>query len=293
MRANSFAGDRDISGANASKIVFPMSRHRIALSILFLLLALPALLVASDERGEGPLNPAPPTGITPQEIIQKFAAKETEFAQARDNYTYTESVKIETLDGDSVTGEFQERFDVLFDDQGKRIMNITYAPPSTLTVIQLDEEDIRDFEQTQPFVLTSAELPEYDITYAGQQREDELNTYVFDIKPKEIDRVKRRFQGRVWVDDHDLQIVKVFGKGVSKKNFEKNHAFADFTTYRQQIDGQFWFPTYTYVDTVLHFPGDRNTLPQDVHIREIARYTNYRRFRSQHKIIYQGIANQK
>ena len=268
------------------------SPQRLYLAALFFLLLSFGFtqLAIADERGEGPLNPAQPAGITPDQIIQKFAARETEYAQARNDYAYTESVKVQTIDGGEVTGEFQEQFDVLFDDQGKRIENITYAPPSTLKDISLDEEDLKDFEQTEPFVLDTSDLPDYDITYAGQQREDELNTYVFDIKPKQIDKIKRRFQGRVWVDDHDFQIVKVFGKGVSKKNFEKGHEFPDFTTYREQIDGKYWFPTYTYVDETLHFKGGNGAIPQDVHMREVTRYTNYKRFRSQHQIIYQGQA---
>jgi hypothetical protein len=264
-----------------------MRRSRWLHSSLFVVLT--ALLLAgaalADERGEGELINKPPAGgLTPEQIIQKFAAREKEFETARDDYTYRQSVKVDTLDGDTPDGEYQEVVDVLFDDQGKRVENVVYAPQNTLQRIQMTQEDYQDIRNLMPFVLTTEELPEYNITYLGQQKEDELNTYVFDVNPKQIDRKKRRFQGRIWVDDHDFQIVKTYGKAVPDRYKSGNgeNVFPKFTTYREQIDGQYWFPTYTIADDELHFSN------QDVHIKEVVRYTNYKRFRSTHKIIFAG-----
>src|SRR5207253_4372854 len=83
------------------------------------LLPLAAILVLSSLAlsQEGALTPDPPKGITPQEIIQKFAAKEKEFKQARDLYTFRQDVRVQTLDGDTVTGEYREVFDVTYDNQ--------------------------------------------------------------------------------------------------------------------------------------------------------------------------------
>ncbi len=238
---------------------------------------------AFADEGEGPLNAAQPTGITPEQIIQKFAAKEKVFKQARDNYTYRQSVKVETLDGDTVDGEYQLVTDILFDDKGRRIESVVFAPQPTLTRIGMTREDTDDIQNRLPFVLTSDELPEYNILYVGQQKEDELDTYVFDIAPKQIEKNKRYFQGRIWVDNRDFQIVKTYGKNVPdiRKGSGEN-LFPKFTTYREQIDGQYWFPTYTYTDDTLHFKN------QDVHIRQIVKYTNYKRFGSKSKIIYEG-----
>src|SRR2546429_1833 len=140
----------------------------------------------------------------------------------------------------------------------------------------MTQEDVDDIENRLPFVLTSDEIPEYDILYAGQQQEDELHCYVFDIAPKRIEGKKRYFQGRIWVDDHDFQIVKTYGKTVPdiRKKKSNENLFPKFTTWREQIDGKYWFPTYTKADDTLHFSN------QDVHIREIVKYTNYQRFRS-------------
>jgi hypothetical protein len=257
---------------------FPRLFIAVAAS-LFLILPL-----ARAQQGEGPLRNEQPKGITVPEIIQRFAAKEKEFKEARDDYTYRQSVKVQTLDGDTVDGEYQEVVDVVFDDQGKRVENVIFAPESTLQRIQMTEEDYQDIRNLMPFVLTTDEIPEYNITYLGQQQEDELNTYVFDINPKVIERKKRRFQGRIWVDDHDFQIVKTDGKAVPDfQAANGENVFPRFVTYREQIDGKYWFPTYTKADDELHFKN-----APDVHIREIVRYTNYKRYGAQHKIIYQG-----
>jgi hypothetical protein len=234
---------------------------------------------------EGSLENTPPKDATPEEIIKHFAAKETEFAKARDQYTYRQDVKVATVDGDTIDGEYHEVFDVMFDDKGKRIENVVFAPQSSLTRIYMSQEDMEDIRHKLPFVLTTADLPQYDILYVGQQQEDELHCYVFDIAPKKIEEKQRYFQGRVWVDDHDFQIVKTYGKTVPdirKKHGDEENLFPKFTTWRQQIDGQYWFPIYTKADDELHFKIG------DVHIREIVKYEDYKRFGSNVKILFQG-----
>src|SRR5262252_10600225 len=238
------------------------------LRFLLCLVLLACGLGPSALAQEGPLDTAQPKDITPDEIIKRFAAKETEFAKAREQYTYRQDVKVQTVDGETVDGEYHEVFDVLFDDKGKRMENVVFAPQSSLSRIAMSQEDLEDIRHKLPFVLTDAEIPEYNILYVGQQQEDELHCYVFDIAPKKIEGKKRYFQGRIWVDDHDLQIVKTSGKTVPdirKKNNE--NLFPKFTTWREQVDGQYWFPAYTKADDTLHFKLE------DVHIREVVKYS--------------------
>jgi len=259
-------------------------RFTLILCTAVIFSGLTSLQAAADESQ---LDPAQPKGISADEIIRRFADKEKEFKEARDQYTFRQTVKVQTVDGNTVTGEYQETFDVLFDDKGKRLENVVYAPQSTLENggISMSPEDVDDIRHRLPFVLTSDEIPEYSILYAGQQQEDELHCYVFDIAPKQIEGKKRYFQGRIWVDDHDFQIVKTFGKTVPdirKKRGREENLFPKFTTWREQIDGKYWFPTYTKADDTLHFSL------QDVHIREIVKYTDYKRFGSNVKITYEG-----
>ena len=171
---------------------------------------------------EGPLDPAPAKGIPPTKSLDISPPKKKNFKQARDQYTYRQDVKVRTPDDN---GEYHEVFDVLFDDQGKRLENVVFAPQSSLNLISMSPEDLDDIRHRLPFVLTSDEIPEYQVLYVGQQQEDELHCYVFDIAPKEIVGKKRYFQGRIWVDDRDFQIVKTFGKTVPdirKKKGQEN-----------------------------------------------------------------------
>jgi hypothetical protein len=249
----------------------------------FVAFAVYGLLAFSAIAEEGPLNTAQPTGITSTEIIQRFAAKEKEFSAARDQYGYRQSVKVETVDGDTVDGEYQQTFDVSFEDSGRKVKTVVFAPAPTLQRIGMTSADFDDIENRLPFVLTSDEIDEYDILYVGQQQEDELHCYVFDIAPKKIEKKQRYFQGRIWVDDHDFQIVKTYGQTVPQiHNKSDENLFPKFTTWREQIDGQYWFPTYTFAEDTLHF---RN---EDVKIREVIKYTDYRKFGSKTKITYDG-----
>ena len=262
-----------------------MNKAGKTLSVLLMFVAGLLLLCGMAAAQEGPLSNDPPKGTAPEQIIQQFAAKEAQFKDARDHYTFRQDVRVQTLDGDTVTGEYREVFDVTYDNQGNHMENVVFAPMSTLNEILMTPEDLHDIRHLLPFVLTSEEIPEYDILYVGQQQEDELHCYVFDIAPKKIEGKKRYFQGRVWVDDHDFQIVKTEGKTVPdirKKNNE--NLFPKFTTWRQQVDGQYWFPAYTLADDTLHF----KTSMQDVHIREKIKYTDYKRFGSNVKITYEG-----
>ncbi len=254
------------------------------LPLLLCLFALLGVPVLAQDRGEGPLDKSQPKDLPPEEIIRRFAAKEKEFKLAREQYTYRQSVKVQTLDDDGTPdGEYEMVFDVLFDNTGRRMQQVVYAPQSTLTRVGMTREDLDDIENRLPFVLTSDEIPEYNILYVGQQKEDELHTYVFDIAPRKVEKDKRYFQGRIWVDDHDFQIVKTEGitlPQIRKKDNE--NLFPKFTTWREQIDGKYWFPTFTRADDTLHFSN------QDVRIREIVKYQNYKRFGANVKITYEG-----
>jgi hypothetical protein len=271
-----------------------VSKSTLRAVLAAIVLLVPALLLADTncEEGAGPLNPAQPQGITTQEIIQKFAAREELFREARNKYTYTQDITVQELDGTTVTGEFRLVQDIVYSDKGERLENVTFAPQSSLRQLGLTKEDFEDFRTKLAFILTTSDLPHYNLLYVGQQRVDEIETYVFDAAPKAIEKGQRYFQGRLWVDAKDLQIVKSCGKTVpetvagntkKKKNVEENLS-PKFVTYREQIDGQFWFPTYIRADDTLHFRFG------DVKMREIIKLTNYKRFGVNSKVVFKGEA---
>jgi len=236
---------------------------------------------ASSVKHAGRPDLSDPNPGQVQQIIQAFAAKETLFKQARDNYTYHQVNKVQEVGPDSeVTGQFQQDWDILYDDNGTRIERVTYAPLDSLKSLILTQQDYDAFRSIQPFVMTTAELPEYDVQYRGHVQVDEVTAFVFSLRPKAIQKGKQYFQGMVWVDDRDLQIVKSEGKQVPEirmKHGEEN-LFPRFTTWREQIDGKFWFPSFTLADDTLYFQGG------PVHVKEIIRYTDYKQFKSTHRI---------
>jgi hypothetical protein len=273
-----------------------------------LILAAPLLASSLDSQEKGPLPPPPasaasqpasvsqpaasapapkaqsesggishePPALPVEEIIQKFGDRELEFKKERDNYTYNQSFVVQVIDNDDqVAGEYRMTSDILFTPDGKRYEKVTSAPPPTLerAGMSLSQQDLDDVEHVQPFVLTTTDLPKYDVKYVGREQLDELSTYVFDVAPKKIEKNQRYFQGRIWVYEKDLNIVKSDGKAVPdiiKKNNE--NIFPRFETFRENIEGNYWFPTYTRADDVLHFSSG------PIHMRMKIRYTNYKRF---------------
>lgn len=216
-----------------------------------------------------------PTPAEIDMIIKKFAAKETEFAKARELYTYRQTSKIIEYDeSGNPGGKYELVADVVFSDAGKRSEKVVRAPVSTLVRIQMTPEDEADLRNVLPFVLTSQDLGEYDVRYLGRQKVDEIGCYMFAVKPKQLDKSgKRYFEGEIWVDDQDLQIVKSYGRSTGYLK-TKGQQFPKFETYRQQIDGKYWFPTYTYSDDILNFAQG----PQ--RIKTIVKYDDYKQFKT-------------
>ncbi len=209
-----------------------------------------------------------------EQVIQSFIDKETEFSKARESYTYRQTVKIlEYNNSGGVRGRYESVQDILFGGDGKRLERVVYAPVPTLQNIIMTPNDMEDLRSVQPFVMTRDNAADYRIDFLGDQLVDEIETYMFSVKPKQMVKGKRYFEGQIWVDQLGLQIVKTYGKGVGVlKRSNKDERFPRFETYRDQIDGTYWFPVYTRADDTLAFPSG----PQK--IRMIIKYENYKKF---------------
>jgi TonB family protein len=206
------------------------------------------------------------------EVIRAFTRKETAYRQALNLYAFKRDALVQTIGmGGQVTGEYHRVSLFTFDDAGTRFEKINFFPMPTLTEISITEQDLEDLGGVNPFALEASKLGAYSFKYVGKEKIDELDLYVFDVAPKvapDPKKVKERFfQGRIWVDTQDLQIVKAKGKGVPE---DKNNKYPTFETYREQIDGKYWFPTYTYADDELVF-GNGNV----VRIRELVKYSDF------------------
>ena len=242
------------------------------------------------DSGFGKLDLSQPS-IPPQQIIDRFTEKESEFRLAMANYTFERSVRVDTVDDDTnkVDGEYYQVTDISADPDGKLYEHVVEAPQSSLERVMMSPADFQDIEHRLPFVLTKEDVGQYDLTYVGKQTIDEVPTYAFDVKPKVIEKNKRYFQGRIWVDQHDFQIVVTDGKNVPD-DVRKGHEDLSppFITFRQQVDGKYWFPVYTKGDGVLHFSAGNGYGSQDVHMKETVKYSKYKRFGSSVKITYDG-----
>lgn len=241
------------------------------------------------DSGFGRMDISTPS-VPPEQIIKEFAAKESEFQDALNHYTYRRYARVQTLDDDNkVDGEWYEVDDVIFDSTGRRTEKVVYAPGSTLQRVMMSPSDLQDISHGYPFVLTTEEIAQYDVKYVGRQNVDEVACFVFDVTPRQIEKNKRYFLGRIWVDATDLQIVVTNGRMVpddTRKGKEDLHP--PFMTWRQQVDGHYWFPVYTKGEGILHFSSGNGFIGEDVHIRDTVKYTDYKRFGSTSTIIYNG-----
>jgi hypothetical protein len=211
-------------------------------------------------------------GPTTEEIIRRFSAKETEFYEAWTQYTYHQvaEVKVLSVNGIPKNEKMVTISDIVFKDNGNREIQIRrrIGDLKSVTYTPQDDDVINNL---QPFALTEKDLPEYNLSYQGKEKLDELYCYVFSVSPKNLKGKKIYFEGKIWVDDQDLQIVRTVGKPVPQK---KDNLFPDFETIRQMIDNQYWFPVWTHCESHLRFAT--NT----VHIEETITYDDYKRFAS-------------
>jgi len=204
-------------------------------------------------------------------IVRSFTAKETQFRRALNEYAFKRDALIQEIGmGGQVVGEYHRVSDFTFDDQGNRFEKIGFFPMATLQGVSITNEDLEDLGGVNPFALEAAKLSQYNFKYVGKERIDELDLYVFDVAPKVMPKktTDRYFMGRIWVDDHDLQIVKAKGKAGPET---KTNKFPTVETYREQIDGKYWFPTYVYADDDLVFDNG-----SDVRIRMRVKYSDYK-----------------
>jgi hypothetical protein len=259
--------------------MFVKSPAKVGVSAVALLIVFMSVALIGLAQGSGG-NSAELPQAEVDRIIRTFTTKEAEFRRALNVYAFKRDAILQSLGmGGQVTGEYHRVSTFTFDDQGNRFEKISYFPmPSFGGVTQ---EDLDDLGGIQPFALEPSKIDKYNIRYVGKEKIDELNLYVFDVSPKVIPDPKktkeRLFMGRVWVDDQELQIVKTKGKGVPETKINK---FPTVETYREQIDGRFWFPTYSYADEELVFDsGDV------LHIRMKVRYSDFAPTRARVKII--------
>ena len=258
-------------------------RYAYALRISAILI-LGSLCAQGSMRGfaESASQAAPSKELTPDQIIQKFAEKETEFYEAWMQYSYRQTavVRVLSVDGAPRKESLTIIYEVVFNDDGTREVQILRRS-GRLNAVGFSPEDEDVLLNLNPFALTAKELPLYDLKYQGKEKVDELNCYVFSVKPIKIkkDKLFKYFDGKIWIDDLDLQIVRTVGTPVPQ---DKNNKIPEFETLRQVIDNKYWFPVWTHADSRLYFSN------QTVRIEETITYEDYKKFGSKSSIRFES-----
>jgi hypothetical protein len=253
-------------------IVFGLTRRRKHLVLLAIFAGGLSGGRAWAQDAQGPLTPAPseehkvrrlgtepeaaaPPSLPPDEIIRRFSQKEDEFMAARPNYGFRRTIRIDEFGEDGKpAGQFLMVTETTRAPNGQVISKMVQKPQSTLHYFNLETEDVRELDRLPAFPLTSSQLVKYDLKYIGEERVDEIDCYIFKVKPRALDRMHAYLDGLVWVDTKYLEVVKTYGRWVNELGdvHSTTLPFALFETYRENVDGKYWFPNYERSDDTLH-----------------------------------------
>lgn len=249
------------------------------------LLCLPALGAAQESAG--PLTPPPEHKVhristeatpeapelPPQEIIRRFSQKEDEYLEARLHFWNRKTIRVQEMDPDGKpSGEFTLITEPAATPEGKLIEKIVKQEQTTLRYLRFEPEDVETLARIPAYPLTTNLLVKYDLKYAGKEQVDEIECYIFQVKPKILERQRPLFEGVVWVDDKYLDVVKTYGKWVTELGDVHSPVlpFTMFETYREQVEGKYWLPAYSRSDDFLRLKDE--TVP----IRLIIKWTDYK-----------------
>jgi hypothetical protein len=260
-------------------------------TVLFLAVFLvPGSATPAQDSTQGPLAPPPehrvtrsigtqpepeaPPSLPPDEIIRRFSEKEDEYVGARIRHTFRKSIRIQEFGPDGrLAGEFLRVTETAPGPDGRPAVKVIEKPQSTLQHAFLAPEDLEALDHVPAYALTTSQLPKYNLKYVGKEQVDEIDCYIFQVKPKMLDRTRGLFDGVIWVDAKYLEVVKTYGKWVTEQGdapILAQYPFALFETYRENVGGKYWFPNYARSDDTLHLKD------QDVSIRLVIKWSDFK-----------------
>jgi hypothetical protein len=268
---------------------YERTSFKLPILILFALTTIQASPLRAQDAAQGPLTPPPehhvtrignvsepaaPPSLPEGEIIKRFSAKEDQYILERTHFTYRKTVRIEEFGADGQpAGEFVLVTQPARDVEGKLFEKVVERPRSTLKHLFLRSEDLEGIQRIPAFPLTSSQLAKYDLKYLGKEQVDEIDCYIFQAKPRGVERVKAYFDGIVWVDAKYLEVVKTYGKWVNDlgdMHMITNLPFSLFETYRENVEGKYWFPSYSRSDSTLSLNGE------EIPVRIIIKWTDFK-----------------
>ncbi|MCI0488694.1 MAG: hypothetical protein L0229_19060 [Blastocatellia bacterium] len=197
---------------------------------------------------------------SPQEILASAAEKGKQILAVLQSYSYYAELTLQTVSqADVITGKYYRFSRVYYDSNGTRQEKV-FEDKSTLPKeVFIGTNAINNMTSVYRFIVTPESFSEYEFNYVGRERIDELNTYVFDVKPvvklPNPEKSRDRYlKGRIWIDDRDMQVVKVAGEAVPEQSAHKTPRFE---SYFENYD-KYWFPAYMSADDEIRV-GRRRT----------------------------------
>jgi hypothetical protein len=243
---------------------------------------------AAAQESQAPLSPPPehdvrrvsnvpeaaaPPALPPEEIIRRFSQKEDEYLAVRPTYGSRKTTRIDEFDHEGkLIGQFLMVTDEIRGSDGRVVNKVVQHPQSTLHFFALEPEDLKELNRIPPFPLNTSQLAKYDLKYVGDELIDEINCYIFQVKPKGVDRTHAYFDGIAWVDAQYLEVVKTYGKWVNELGdvHIATLPFTTFETYRENVDGKYWFPNYQRSDDAMHLKEG------DFPVRLVIKWTDFK-----------------
>jgi hypothetical protein len=246
--------------------------------------------VLAQDQTAGPLAPPPehnvrrimgvaqpeaPPSLPPAQIIKSFSQKEDEYQAARPQYSYRKTIRIQEFGPNGApTGEYLAIYDAIRSSDGKIYEKPVSSPQTSLEALNFEPEDVQALFRIPSYPVTAEQLGKYNVQFLGTETVDEVDCYIFQVNPKTLERQHAYFDGVIWVDQKYLEVVKTYGKWVTDLGdmHPPTLPFSMFETYRENVDGKYWFPNYSRSEEVIHLQN--RTVP----VRVTIKWTNFKPF---------------
>jgi hypothetical protein len=286
--AKSLLRHRNYCMNGSRKFPLAIGKRRLMLLAIFLG-AFSSTGIFAQDQAPGPLTPPPehsvrrvvgveteaPPSLPPAQIIKAFAQKEDDYLAARPQFAYHKTIRIQEFAPDgSSAGEYTATYEAARTSDGKILEKAIAAPQSTLEYLQLEPEEVQQLLRLPAFPVTTGQLAKYSLQFLGTEKVDEVDCYIFQVNPKTLDRQHPFFDGIVWVDQKYLEVVKTYGKWITDLGevHPPNLPFSMFETYRENVEGKYWFPNYMRSEGVVKLKN------RDIAIRFTAKWSNFKPF---------------
>ena len=179
-------------------------------------------------------------------------------------------------------------FDVLFDDKGKRIENVVFAPQSTLDQrLSCDQGDFEDIRHRLPFVLTTDEIRGIQHSLRGAAAGRRTALLRVRYRAQEDCRQEALLSGTHLGRRPRLSDREDLRQDACPTSGKKKRRATNICIPSSRPGGSRSMAC-TGSRSIPRPTTNCTSRLGDIHIREIVKYEDYKRFGSNVKILYEG-----